>query len=374
MTELSSTATTVPVLDISSQLVRTPRRAEFPADLGQACAQVQQKLSTNGTLEGCDLHALNTSIFNVPEGQHINGQAVIETFLLLGKAHAQLITCTQLDALRREYIALLGTMQNQPFFSTGQRRKLLSWICEAVGHPAIDVDRLSAKANGAAFICIPGDLQSGMQLVDVCRSMLQKFDSFPSFLSAEDAYALNEAVFNFLERDQVGPFLCAPLLEISSSMHGAYVGHWYDMSDLQLRCNYLALLATLQNQNCFPDSDVAQLQGRMLEVLRDMDECDRDVTTEAQVRSSGRYRLDHAEACAPIWNCCTPRVAHVNQTKNGKNADVITRPKSSRMRLQQGTFDSNPNRAICSPLQFWQSGAAECNTRTHEMCAEVIGN
>lgn len=115
---------------------------------------VLQTLTTKQRLEAEDLYKLNEATFNVPEEESIDKiapkifSAVEKTVAAYGAGRYD----QNDNNFYYDYIALLGTMQNQHFFSPKQNQMLLSWLKEALGAGAAeDKATTQSKAEQKAF-------------------------------------------------------------------------------------------------------------------------------------------------------------------------------------------------------------------------------
>lgn len=82
-----------------------------------------------------DLYKLNEAIFNLPEDDTFDDETVSKLFQAVGKvvkAYNEGSYDQSDQDFGCDYIALLSTLQNQPFFSVKQNQKLLAFLREAV--------------------------------------------------------------------------------------------------------------------------------------------------------------------------------------------------------------------------------------------------
>ncbi|CAJ1354372.1 unnamed protein product [Effrenium voratum] len=97
---------------------------------------VLQTLSNKKQLEAEDLYKLNEATFNVPEEESIDDKMAAKLFAAVEKVVAS-YTAGRYDKedsnFFYDYVALLGMMQNQHFFSGKQHQMMLSWLKDALG-------------------------------------------------------------------------------------------------------------------------------------------------------------------------------------------------------------------------------------------------
>lgn len=97
---------------------------------------VLQTLATKKQLEAEDLYKLNEATFNVPEEESIDDKMASKLFAAVEKTVAA-YTGGRYDKedgnFFYDYVALLGTMQNQHFFSKKQHEMMINWLKEALG-------------------------------------------------------------------------------------------------------------------------------------------------------------------------------------------------------------------------------------------------
>jgi len=97
---------------------------------------VLQTLATKKQLEAEDLYKLNEATFNVPEEESIDDKMASKLFAAVEKTVAA-YTAGRFDKedanFFYDYVALLGTMQNQHFFTKKQHEMMINWLKEALG-------------------------------------------------------------------------------------------------------------------------------------------------------------------------------------------------------------------------------------------------
>lgn len=99
------------------------------------------------------------------------------------------------------------------------------------------------------------------------NSVLQGILSEKRPFSAEDLYKLNEAVFNLPEEDTVDARMCSKLYQALQKMVKAYEKGTHDTSDPNFFYDYVALLATMQNQHFFSEKQNKQLLAWLAEAV-----------------------------------------------------------------------------------------------------------
>lgn len=86
-------------------------------------------------LDAEDLYKLNEAIFNLPEEDTMDAKMTAKLFGAIEKA-AKSYTTGKYDLTDSnffyDYVALLGTMQNQHFFSQKQNKMMLGWLKDAL--------------------------------------------------------------------------------------------------------------------------------------------------------------------------------------------------------------------------------------------------
>jgi len=110
-----------------------------------------------------DLYKLNEAIFNLPEVEVVNSKTTAKIFAVLEKFHSAYDPSSkshksdggaQSDPnFFYDYVALMGTMQNQHFFNEKQNKSILMWIREATEHElgkTKDNNNNSKAANASA--------------------------------------------------------------------------------------------------------------------------------------------------------------------------------------------------------------------------------
>jgi len=113
---------------------------------------VLQGLGTKKALDAEDLYKLNEATFNMPEEDTIDEKMIAKLFAAVEKAVAA-YTSGKYDKndsnFFYDYIALLGTMQNQHFFSQKQNQMMVAWLKEALGPGETVVAEEKSKSSKA---------------------------------------------------------------------------------------------------------------------------------------------------------------------------------------------------------------------------------
>jgi len=103
--------------------------------LTQVLNDVQKESAPPNTLHAEHLFKLNEAVFNLAEEDRVDSKMASKLFLAVErvrKAYGRGRFDDSDGNFFYDYLALLGTMQNQHFFSQEQTEKLLAWIREAV--------------------------------------------------------------------------------------------------------------------------------------------------------------------------------------------------------------------------------------------------
>jgi len=117
---------------------------------------VLQGLVNKKQLDAEDLYKLNEATFNMPEEDNIDDKISSKLFAALEKA-VTAYTSGKHDTgdanFLYDYVALLGTMQNQHFFTTKQNQMIVSWLKEALGGgDAAQEEKSKSNAKGDAKV------------------------------------------------------------------------------------------------------------------------------------------------------------------------------------------------------------------------------
>lgn len=100
---------------------------------------VLSDISYAKTLHAEDLYKLSEAVFNIPEEDVVDSKMAAKVFQALKKIN-QAYTSGQVNTKSDgnffyDYVALLGTMQNQHFLSNSQNKQVLDWMQQALGGP-----------------------------------------------------------------------------------------------------------------------------------------------------------------------------------------------------------------------------------------------
>jgi len=116
-------------------------------------ADIQRESAPPKALNAEHLYKMNEAIFNLPEEDTIDGKTSAKLFQAVTKiqqAYTKGNICDSDSNFFYDYVALLGTLQNQHFFSSKQTDKMLSWVKEAID-----------DGSGAAAAAAPREAAAG---------------------------------------------------------------------------------------------------------------------------------------------------------------------------------------------------------------------
>jgi len=103
--------------------------------LTQVLNDIRKESAPPNTLHAEHLFKLNEAVFNLAEEEMVDAKMASKLFIAVQKIRTA-YTSGKYDNTDSnffyDYLALLGTMQNQHFFSQSQTEKMLSWIKEIV--------------------------------------------------------------------------------------------------------------------------------------------------------------------------------------------------------------------------------------------------
>eukprot|EP00418_Pyrodinium_bahamense_P082502 CAMPEP_0179064564 /NCGR_PEP_ID=MMETSP0796-20121207/28012_1 /TAXON_ID=73915 /ORGANISM="Pyrodinium bahamense, Strain pbaha01" /LENGTH=203 /DNA_ID=CAMNT_0020761513 /DNA_START=112 /DNA_END=723 /DNA_ORIENTATION=+ len=99
------------------------------------------------------------------------------------------------------------------------------------------------------------------------NTVLQSFASEKKKFGAEDLYKLNEAIFNLPEEDTIDKKMSAKLFSAVQNVTKAYAGGRYNKADPNFFYDYVALLATMQNQHFFSQKQNKMMLDWLLEAV-----------------------------------------------------------------------------------------------------------
>mmetsp|Transcript_98439 Transcript_98439/g.211003 ORF Transcript_98439/g.211003 Transcript_98439/m.211003 type:complete len:221 (+) Transcript_98439:97-759(+) len=103
--------------------------------LAQVLTDIKKESSPPKTLHAEHLFKLNEAVFNLPEEDTVDTKMAVQLFKTVEKIKTAYNTGKYDNADSNffyDYLALLGTMQNQHFFSQKQTEHMLNWIKEVV--------------------------------------------------------------------------------------------------------------------------------------------------------------------------------------------------------------------------------------------------
>lgn len=98
------------------------------------------------------LYKLNEAIFNLPDDDNVDNKCAKKVFQVVEMIRRKYQNGQIWDPENNfyyDYVALLGTLQNQHFFSSAQTDSMLSWIKEAVKEDLEAGAPVNAKAEAA---------------------------------------------------------------------------------------------------------------------------------------------------------------------------------------------------------------------------------
>lgn len=96
---------------------------------------VLRALDKGKRINGEDLYKLNEAIFNIPEDETVDNKTALQVFKgaeKVMKAYTTRKYDTSDTDFFYDYVALLGTLQNQYFFDEKQNKLLLNWLADAI--------------------------------------------------------------------------------------------------------------------------------------------------------------------------------------------------------------------------------------------------
>jgi hypothetical protein len=99
------------------------------------------------------------------------------------------------------------------------------------------------------------------------NTVLQSLESVRRKLVAEDLYKLNEAIFNLPEEDTIDQRTSTKLFMAITQVQDAFSMGRYDKNDPNFFYDYVALLATMQNQHFFTQRQNKQMLDWLLQVI-----------------------------------------------------------------------------------------------------------
>mmetsp|Transcript_83568 Transcript_83568/g.147778 ORF Transcript_83568/g.147778 Transcript_83568/m.147778 type:complete len:224 (+) Transcript_83568:81-752(+) len=115
--------------------------------LAQVLNDIKKESSPPKTLRAEHLFKLNEAVFNLSEEDAVDGPLALRLFQAVEKINIAYHTGKYDNTDSNffyDYLALLGTMQNQHFFSQKQTEKMLGWIKEVV-----DGSEMTAETGGS---------------------------------------------------------------------------------------------------------------------------------------------------------------------------------------------------------------------------------
>jgi len=103
--------------------------------LNSVLLDVYRESQSANTLSAEHLYTLNEAVFNLPEDDSIDSTMADHIFHVMQKIRTSYFSGRIYDPDQNffyDYVALLGTMQNQHFFTNKQAVKMFAWMAEAL--------------------------------------------------------------------------------------------------------------------------------------------------------------------------------------------------------------------------------------------------
>jgi len=103
--------------------------------LNRVIGDIQRESATSGKLNAEHLYKLNEAIFNLPDDDNVDSKLTKKIFSTVEKIRTSYRAgkvCDDDNNFFYDYVALLGTLQNQHFFSAKETDKMLSWAKETL--------------------------------------------------------------------------------------------------------------------------------------------------------------------------------------------------------------------------------------------------
>lgn len=103
--------------------------------LNSVLLDVYRESQSPNTLSAEHLYTLNEAVFNLPEDDSIDSTMADHIFHVMQKIRTSYFSGRINDPDQNffyDYVALLGTMQNQHFFTNKQAVKMFAWMAEAL--------------------------------------------------------------------------------------------------------------------------------------------------------------------------------------------------------------------------------------------------
>eukprot|EP00442_Polarella_glacialis_P029011 CAMPEP_0115121834 /NCGR_PEP_ID=MMETSP0227-20121206/46468_1 /TAXON_ID=89957 /ORGANISM="Polarella glacialis, Strain CCMP 1383" /LENGTH=229 /DNA_ID=CAMNT_0002523661 /DNA_START=72 /DNA_END=757 /DNA_ORIENTATION=- len=145
--------------------------------LSQVLTDIRKESAPPKTLRAEHLFKLNEAVFNLSEEDAVDAPLAVKLFQAVEKIQISYNTGKYDNTDSNffyDYLALLGTMQNQHFFTQKQTEKMLSWIKEVV-----DGSELTEESGG----------KSGKSLEvenEKLRKRLAKYEDLPTAIRGID--------------------------------------------------------------------------------------------------------------------------------------------------------------------------------------------
>lgn len=158
--------------------------------LNSVLLDIQRESQLPNALNAEHLYKVNEAIFNLPEEDDIDTKMANRLFQVMQKVRTSYFDrkiCDNDHNFFYDYIALLGTMQNQHFFTNRQTEKMLSWLAEALAGGGIGPSNDSAGSKSAVRYksleeenrCLREEYEKLLEVQDAVR-VIQTFEPFNS--------------------------------------------------------------------------------------------------------------------------------------------------------------------------------------------------
>ena len=156
--------------------------------LEEVLLELEGKAEKAEHLEAIHLFTLNDAIFNLPESDAIGVALASRLFQTLSKIRQDYNSKRYIDPrndIFYEYLALLSTMQKQPFFDGAQTEKIFEWVREATKVPSPD-----AIAHARERHQISGNRQTARSSGDAAEENARLKAELAKFKRLENAVSI----------------------------------------------------------------------------------------------------------------------------------------------------------------------------------------
>jgi len=120
--------------------------------LAQVLSDIRRESAPPKSLHAEHLFKLNEAVFNLPEEDVVDAKTALRLFQTVQSIRTAYTSGKYDNADANffyDYLALLGTMQNQHFFSQKQTEKMLGWIKDIIDEEGIAGAEAPASTSGA---------------------------------------------------------------------------------------------------------------------------------------------------------------------------------------------------------------------------------